>query len=79
MAERVREVSNNLELDSTKVVRACFEPQPYTQFHAICLYRDNSYLNQRLAAVGCANHILVARLDTGLSELFSLSIKAGKF
>lgn len=69
-----------MELDSTKVIRASMEAQQFSPFIALSIYRDNSFLNQRLAAVGCTNHVIVARLDNDLSELFPLSVKgsAGK-
>jgi hypothetical protein len=65
-----------MELDSLKVIRASMEAQQFVPFNALSIYRDNSYLNQRLAAVGCANHVMVVRMDTALKEMFNLSIRS---
>ena len=66
-----------MELDSSKVIRASYEAQPFVPFNALSVFRDpGSILHERVAAVGCSAHVLVTRLDKDISEMFSLSFKS---
>ena len=65
-----------MELDSSKVIRASYEAQPFVPFSALSVFRDpGSTLHQRVAAVGCSAHVMVTRLDKDISEFFSLPFK----